>query len=69
MASDGREIYPASLGNSVRYAHQGTGKPVLITESGIATNDDRLRQAYISQSLQGLKAVMEEGVPSRSPMR
>ncbi|MEC7934126.1 MAG: family 1 glycosylhydrolase, partial [Pseudomonadota bacterium] len=27
MASDGREIYPASLGNSVRYAHQGTGKP------------------------------------------
>ena len=63
MASDGREIYPASLGNSVRYAHQGTGKPVLITESGIATSDDRLRQAYIPQSLQGLKAVMEEGVP------
>ena len=33
MASDGREIYPASLGNSVRSAYQGTGKPVLITES------------------------------------
>lgn len=63
MASDGREIYPASLGNSVRYAHQATGKPVLITESGIAASDDMLRQAYIPQSLKGLKAVMDEGVP------
>ena len=63
MASDGREIYPASLGNSVRSAYQGTGKPVLITESGIAASDDKLRQAYIPQSVQGLKAVMDEGVP------
>ncbi|WP_176593450.1 glycoside hydrolase family 1 protein [Sphingobium sp. EM0848] len=63
MASDGREIYPASLGNSVRYAHQGTGKPVLITESGIAASDDTLRQAYIPQSLTGLKTVMDDGVP------
>jgi beta-glucosidase len=63
IASDGREIYPASLCNSVRYAHQGTGKPVLITESGIAASDDLLRQAYIPQSLRGLKAVMDEGVP------
>lgn len=63
IASDGREIYPASLGNSVRYAHVGSGKPVLVTENGLAVHDDVQRQRYIPEAVAGLRAAMAEDVP------
>jgi beta-glucosidase len=59
----GSEIWPASLGATVRYAHEATGVPVLITENGIATADDRQRADYIPQALAGLKQVIDDGVP------
>ena len=36
-------------------------KPVLITENGIAVNDDRYRIVYIAAMLQSLKEAMEMG--------
>ncbi|WP_336966826.1 family 1 glycosylhydrolase [Sphingobium aquiterrae] len=63
LASDGREIYPASLGNSVRYAHANTGKPVLITENGVAAHDDAARARYILEALGGLHNAIVVGVP------
>ncbi|HEX7853698.1 MAG TPA: family 1 glycosylhydrolase [Sphingobium sp.] len=63
LASDGREIYPASLANSVRYAHAETGKPVLITENGVAAHDDTVRQRYIPEALGGLHDAIAEAVP------
>jgi beta-glucosidase len=63
MSDDGRENYPASLGNAVRYAYQATGKPVLITENGIAAKDDSVRQRYIPLALAGLHAAVADGVP------
>ena len=59
----GVEIYPESLANAVRYVHQMTGKPIMVTENGVGTNDDRLRAAYIPAVLAGLSRVMAEGVP------
>lgn len=59
----GTEIYPASLGASVRYAHQASGVPILVTENGLGTDDDTLRADYIPRAVAGLKAVMDEGVP------
>jgi beta-glucosidase len=59
----GREIYPQSLGNSVRYAHQVTGKPVIVTENGLSTTDDTLRAAYIPAALTSLSQAMADGVP------
>ena len=59
----GREIYPASLGNAVRYVHEQTGRPILITEHGLATDDDAQRAAYIPAALSHLADIMAGGVP------
>lgn len=59
----GRELYPASLANTVRYAHTNSGCPVLITEHGVATNDDSQRAWFIPASLHELKVAINEGVP------
>lgn len=57
------EIYPASLGGSVRYVHEATGRPIMVTEHGLSTDDDRLRAAFIPPALASLKAAMDDGVP------
>ena len=61
--SMGDEIYPQSLGAAVRFAHASTGLPIIVTENGLATDDDSLRAAYIPRALDGLLAAMAEGVP------
>ena len=59
----GSVIEPASLGGAVRYAHEMTGVPVLVTEHGMSTDDDTQRAEFIEPSLGGLLDVMDEGVP------
>ncbi|WP_028642819.1 glycoside hydrolase family 1 protein [Nocardioides sp. URHA0020] len=59
----GTAIEPLSLAGSVRYAHEATGVPVLVTEHGMSTDDDTLRAAFIEPSLDGLAAVIADGVP------
>jgi beta-glucosidase len=59
----GTEIYPASLGGAVRYAHQATRRPVLVTEHGLGTPDDRLRASFIPAALRGLKSAIDDGIP------
>jgi beta-glucosidase len=59
----GSAIEPLSLGGAVRYAHEATGVPVLVTEHGMSTADDRQRAAFIEPSLAGLLDVVEDGVP------
>jgi beta-glucosidase len=59
----GEEFYPASLEGAVRYAHAATGKPVLISENGIATTDDSRRAAYIPQAIAGVRRAIASGVP------
>lgn len=60
---NGDEIYPDSLEGAVRYAYQASGKPVLVTENGIATADDTRRAAYIPQVLAGLQRALRAGIP------
>ena len=52
-----------SLGSAVRYAHEATGVPVLVTEHGIATEDDAKRATFIPESLAGLQSAIDDGVP------
>jgi beta-glucosidase len=54
---------PASLGCCARYAHEVTGKPVLVTEHGMQTDDDSQRAAFIEPSLRGLREAVADGVP------
>lgn len=64
-SSTGDEIYPPSLANAVRYAHQATGVPIIVTEHGLGTSDDSLRAALIPAALKELHKVVADGVPVR----
>lgn len=61
----GAEVYAPSLAGAARYAHQATGKPVLITEHGVGTDDDTIRVNLIREGLRDLRQAMDEGLPVR----
>lgn len=61
--SNGKEWFPAAIGNTVRYAHEATGRPVLITENGIDATDDNERQRFIPAAIASVEAAMRDGVP------
>lgn len=58
----GWEYYPEALGQTVRDAAEFTGRPVLITENGIATCDDELRIRFTRCALESLYEAIEDGV-------
>jgi len=61
----GYEFYPAALGGTIRYAAATSGKPVYVTENGVATEDDRRRIAYIDGALAALRTCLDDGVDVR----
>lgn len=61
----GWEVYPQALESTVRLAAAHTGRPVLVTENGIATADDAERIAYTSAALDALARVIDDGVDVR----
>ncbi len=58
----GYEFYPESLEHTIRYASKETGVPVIVTENGVATEDDRKRVEYIQRALQGVKRCLADGI-------
>ena len=61
--ADGKEWFPAAVGNVVRYAHRATGKPVLVTENGIDDATDLKRQRFIPEAIASVEAAARDGVP------
>lgn len=59
----GAEVYPASLAGVVRYAHSIAKVPVIVTEHGVNSPDDGVRQRLIPAALTELHKAMEDGVP------
>ncbi|WP_454760251.1 glycoside hydrolase family 1 protein [Caulobacter segnis] len=66
LTLSGYEFYPQALANTIRWAHQAIGKPVYVTESGVAVNDDTRRIAFIDQALAGVRQCINEGIPVHS---
>jgi beta-glucosidase len=66
LTMSGYEFYPQALANTIRWAHAAIGKPIYVTESGIATQDDRRRIAFIDQALDGVRACLDEGIAVHS---
>jgi beta-glucosidase len=58
----GWEYYPRALEATIRHASNVTGRPVFVTENGIATADDAQRIAYIKEALLGVAACLRDGV-------
>lgn len=58
------EFYPQAIGNVIRHvAADLPGKPILVTENGIATGDDSRRSAFIRQAVEGVQGCVADGIP------
>jgi len=61
----GWEVYPDALGHTVRLAAEHVGVPILVTENGMATDNDEARLTYTTAALAGLAAAIADGVDVR----
>jgi beta-glucosidase len=61
----GWEVYPEALEHTVRLAAEQARVPVLVTENGMATDDDGARQTYTGAALEGLARCIHDGVDVR----
>ena len=61
----GWEVYPEALGHTVRLAAEQARVPILVTENGMATDDDEARIAYTRTALEGLVECMGDGIDVR----
>ena len=63
----GWEVYPEGLGRMLRRIADA-GLPVIVTENGIATADDRQRVRYLASHLAEVKGAIDAGVDVRGYM-
>ena len=59
----GYEFYPDALGNVIRRVYREAKLPVLVTENGVATENDGRRCLFMERALQGVRQCCEEGIP------
>lgn len=60
----GYEFYPQSVGNVIRrVASELPGMPILVTENGVATDDDSRRVVFIQQAAEAVRNCMTDGIP------
>lgn len=59
----GYEDYPASIGNVLRKVAKEFSGELIVTENGIATDDDKRRCAFIQEAFEGVMAAKNDGVP------
>ncbi len=60
------EFYPQALGGTIRFAHERIGRPIYVTESGIATDDDTRRVAFLDAALAEVRQCLADGIPVHS---
>jgi beta-glucosidase len=61
----GYPFQPEALEPAIRRAAQVTGLPVIVTENGVATDDDERRVEFIERALRGVEACLRDGVDVR----
>ncbi|MCU1368443.1 MAG: glycoside hydrolase family 1, partial [Ilumatobacteraceae bacterium] len=65
VTQTGWEIYPQALEHSIRLAAHHAKVPIVVTENGMATDDDAARIAYTTAALQGLERCIDDGIDVR----
>ena len=61
----GEEIYPQALEATIREAQRIAGIPVIVTENGLATEDDTQRVAYLRTAVDGVASCLADGIDVR----
>lgn len=59
----GYEDYPMAIVNVVRTVAKEYHGDIIISENGIATEDDTRRIAFINEALEGVQTCIEDGIP------
>jgi beta-glucosidase len=62
MTAAGYEYYPQALGHVIRLAARKSTKPIYVTESGIATDDDARRVAWLDACVAEVERCIGEGI-------
>ncbi len=58
-------FWPQCVESTARKAARRGGRPIIITENGIGTNDDDQRIRYLSEALRGVKRMLDDGIDLR----
>ncbi|MDF2674463.1 MAG: glycoside hydrolase family 1 [Clostridiales bacterium] len=58
----GYEFYPEALQGVIRFVSEHWKKPIIVTENGVSTNNDKERVEFIERALTGLQQCIEEGI-------
>jgi beta-glucosidase len=66
MTGAGYEFYPQALGGTIRLAHERIGRPIYVSESGVATHDDARRIAYLDGALAQVRQCLDDGIDVKS---
>jgi beta-glucosidase len=61
----GWEVYPEALEHTIRLAAEHAGVPIVVTENGMATDDDAARLDYTRSALEGLARCLADGIDVR----
>lgn len=59
----GYEDYPASIGHVLEKVSREFSGDLIVTENGIATDDDERRCAFIEEAFAGVRKCAEKGIP------
>ncbi len=65
LTQAGMEFYPECVEHVVRYASAQAKVPILVTENGVATEDDSRRVEYYQRAVAGLKRAIDDRVDVR----
>jgi len=65
LTQTGMEFYPECVEHVVQYAAKETGVPIIVSENGIATEDDTRRVEYVQRAVAGVKRAIDDGVDVR----
>jgi beta-glucosidase len=66
LTTAGYEYWPEALEGALRHAWAVTrGRPLIVTESGVATDDDARRVEYIDRAIAAMRRAMEAGIDVR----
>ena len=57
------EVYPQALAHVIRKVYEEFKGTLMVTENGIATENDQKRTAFIEQALAGVQDCIRSGIP------
>ena len=58
----GYEFYPEALAGTIRFVSEYWKKPILVTENGVATENDKDRVEFIQRAVSGLYECVQDGI-------